>query len=213
MAAVVGSVANAVASALSGRTNASDNVLPNGAEENANNAAQASAGEGTRLYIGNLAYATTEEQLREAFSGFLVVSRHAFAFSNAGWRLDEYTHLADTICALPQESVTIPKNPRTDRPVGYAFVEVSTPKEVEQAIAKLSGREILERKVSVQLARAPTTPAEKAERNGDNAEGSRHRPSARGGRGRGRGGIGNGRGGRLGASVSNQRGMCKSTMA
>jgi len=33
-------------------------------------AISASAAEGRRLYIGNLAYATTEEQLKQFFSGY-----------------------------------------------------------------------------------------------------------------------------------------------
>lgn len=100
------------------------------------------------------------------------------------------------------ESVSIPKNPRTERPVGYAFVDLSTPTEADRAIAELSGKEILERKVSVQLARKPET-TEKAENNGENAgaEGTRRRQSTRG-RGRaGRGRGGRARGGR-GSGVS-----------
>ncbi|KAF9881860.1 hypothetical protein CkaCkLH20_01006 [Colletotrichum karsti] len=133
-----------------------------------NDAVLASAAEGRRLYIGNLAYATTEGELKEFFKGYLV------------------------------ESVSIPKNPRTDRPVGYAFVDLSTPTEAERAISELSGKEILERKVSVQLARKPEPAGEKTEgANGEGAgEGNRRRPSGRGrGRGRGRGGRG-ARGGR-----------------
>ena len=38
----------------------------------AGNAFLASAAEGRRLYIGNLAYATTEEELKEFFKGYLV---------------------------------------------------------------------------------------------------------------------------------------------
>ena len=101
-----------------------------------------------------------------------------------------------------RESVSIPKNPRTDRPVGYAFVDLSTPTEAERAIAELSGKDILERKVSVQLARTPQPAGEKAEgaANGDSgAEGTRRRASGRG-RGRGRGRAG--RAGRGGRSVS-----------
>ncbi|PNP41770.1 hypothetical protein TGAMA5MH_06363 [Trichoderma gamsii] len=135
----------------------------------ANEAASASAAEGRRLYIGNLAYATTEGELKDFFKSYLV------------------------------ESVSIPKNPRTDRPVGYAFVDLSTPNEADRAIAELSGKEILERKVSVQLARKPEPAGEKTEGangEGSGAEGSRRRASGRGrGRGRGRGGRG-GRGGR-----------------
>ncbi|CCU81975.1 RNP domain protein [Blumeria hordei DH14] len=121
-----------------------------------------SAVEGRRLYIGNLAYATTEGELQELFKGYLI------------------------------ESTSIPKNPRTDRPVGYAFVDLSTQAEAERAIAELSGKEILDRKVSVQLARKPETNGEKVGANGievvsgGEGEGGRRRPSGRG-RGRGRG--------------------------
>ncbi|PHH70968.1 hypothetical protein CDD82_6815 [Ophiocordyceps australis] len=38
----------------------------------ANEAASASAAEGRRLYIGNLAYATKEEELKDFFKGYLV---------------------------------------------------------------------------------------------------------------------------------------------
>ncbi|KAG9244535.1 hypothetical protein BJ878DRAFT_505793 [Calycina marina] len=129
----------------------------------------ASAAEGRRLYIGNLAYATTEGELKTFFDGYLI------------------------------ESTSIPKNPRTDRPVGYAFVDLSTPNEAERAIAELSGKEILERKVSVQLARKPEPAGEKKEaatpKSGDEGvegEGEgRRKNSGRGrGRGRGRGGRG-----------------------
>ncbi len=101
---------------------------------------------------------------------------------------------------LPRsESVSIPKNPRTDRPVGYAFVDLSTPDEAERAIAELSGKEILERKVSVQLARKPETTDKTEGANGETAsDGARRRQSTRG-RGRaGRGRGGRARGGREG---------------
>lgn len=88
------------------------------------------------------------------------------------------------LTSLPlSEGVTIPKNPRTERSVGYAFVDLSTPTEAERAIAELSGKEILERKVSVQLARKPEANAEKTDANGE-GEGNRRRQSTRG-RGRG----------------------------
>lgn len=102
------------------------------------------------------------------------------------------------------ESTSIPTNPRTTRPVGYAFVDLSTADEAQKAIVELSGKEILDRKVSVQLARKPETAAEKAEGVASGGEGvsgneGRRRASGRGrGRGRGRGG----RGGRGGRSVS-----------
>lgn len=166
-------IAEKVSDAVNDVTNALSNTSITGkaADENksaANDAVLASAAEGRRLYIGNLAYATTEGELKDFFKGYLV------------------------------ESVSIPKNPRTDRPVGYAFVDLSTPSEAERAIAELSGKEILERKVSVQLARKPEPNAEKTEgTNGDGAEGTRRRQSTRGrGAKRGRGGAGRTRGGR-----------------
>lgn len=68
--------------------------------------------------------------------------------------------------------------------MGYAFVDVSTPSEAERAISELNGKTILDRKVSVQLARKPEPAAEGTE----GQEGKpRRRQSARG-RGRGRGG-------------------------
>lgn len=109
-----------------------------------------------------------------------------------------------TTTFMASESASIPKNPRTDRPVGYAFVDLSTPTEAERAIAELSGKEILERKVSVQLARKPEPAAEKVEgTNGEGSgEGARRRQSTRG-RGRaGRGRAGRARGGRSGTDVS-----------
>ncbi|KAH8702466.1 hypothetical protein BGW36DRAFT_372904 [Talaromyces proteolyticus] len=130
---------------------------------NGADAAAASADEGRRLYIGNLAYATTEGELKEFFNGYTI------------------------------ESVAIPVNPRTNRPVGYAFVDLATAHEAQEAIQQLSGKEILERKVSVQVARKPE-PADVKEgavsggEGGSGGEG-RKRGSTRG-RGRGRGGRG-----------------------
>ncbi|KAK3904034.1 hypothetical protein C8A05DRAFT_42841 [Staphylotrichum tortipilum] len=165
MSTTVEKVADAGAAAVTDVTNTLANTSISGkaADDKSatNDAVLASAAEGRRLYIGNLAYATTEGELKDFFKGYLV------------------------------ESVSIPKNPRTDRPVGYAFVDLSTPTEADRAIAELSGKEILERKVSVQLARKPES-NEKAE--GANVEGGvegtrrRHSTRGRGRAGRGRGG-------------------------
>ncbi|KAK5137928.1 hypothetical protein LTR08_006697 [Meristemomyces frigidus] len=130
-----------------------------------NEAVIASAAEGRRLYIGNLAYATTEGELKEFFKEYLV------------------------------ETTSIPTNPRTTRPVGYAFVDVSTASEAERAINELNGKSIMDRKVSVQLARKPEPANAEATEAGEGQQ--RRRNSARG-RGRGRTGRGGraGRGGR-----------------
>jgi len=123
------------------------------------------------------------------------------------WRFRRLHYESATDSTFYSESTSIPKNPRTDRPVGYAFVDLSTPSEAERAIAELSGKEILDRKVSVQLARKPEPAGEKGEgaasggEGVSGGEGGRRRPSGRGrGRGRGRGG----RGGRAARGVSLQ---------
>ncbi|CAG7967160.1 unnamed protein product [Penicillium salamii] len=141
------------------------------------NAAAASADEGRRLYIGNLAYATTEEELKEFFKSYTI------------------------------ETTSIPVNPRTNRPVGYAFVDIATAAEASAAIEALSGKEILQRKVSVQLARKPepSEAKEGATSGGDAASGAEGRKRA-GGRGRGRGRA-RGRGGRTGRSRAAQEGQ------
>ena len=51
------------------------------------------------------------------------------------------------------ETALIPVNPRTSRPVGYGFVEVATSVDADRAISELSGKCLLERKISVQRAR------------------------------------------------------------
>jgi RNA recognition motif-containing protein len=144
-----------------------------------NEAVLASAAEGRRLYIGNLAYATTEAELKQFFSGYDV------------------------------ESTSIPVNPRTNRPVGYAFVDLKSAEEAEKAIQDLSGKDILERKVSVQLARKPDQTGA-GEGTGSGAEGERKRSA-----GRGRGGRGRGRGGRArgGARTNENAGAGATDMA
>jgi RNA recognition motif-containing protein len=150
-----------------------DNLADNLASASIENPAQAqqeaisaSAAEGRRLYIGNLAYATTEDQLKEFFSGYDV------------------------------ETTSIPVNPRTNRPVGYAFVDLKSADEATKAIQNLSGQDILERKVSVQLARKP----EDNEKKAATETGDKERGTGRGRGGRGRGRAGRARGGQRGST-------------
>ncbi|KAL9058943.1 MAG: hypothetical protein Q9162_001501 [Coniocarpon cinnabarinum] len=131
-----------------------------------NEAVIQSAAEGRRLYIGNLAYATTEGDLKEFFKDYLI------------------------------ETISIPTNPRTTRPVGYAFVDVSTPTEAERAVNELNQKNILDRPVFVQLARKP-------DENQTNGEGAPQRKrSSNRGRGRGRGAR---RGGRQGGRARGEK--------
>lgn len=102
--------------------------------------------------------------------------------------------LCTVYCIFPadllSETVSIPTNPRTTRPVGYAFLDVSTSTEAQRAINDMNGQTILDRKVSVQLARNPADAPE-------GEDGVRRHNSAHG---RGRGGRG--RGGRSARGVS-----------
>ena len=86
------------------------------------------------------------------------------------------------------EESTIPTNPRTARPVGYAFVDVKSTEEANRAIEHLNGKSILERKVSVQLARRPDEQVD----GGEQMNGSHRRRHSGRGRGRGRGRVGRG---------------------
>ena len=68
MSAVVEKVTDAVNDV----TNALSNTSITGKDDANKDAVHASAAEGRRLYIGNLAYATTEGELKEFFKGYLV---------------------------------------------------------------------------------------------------------------------------------------------
>lgn len=76
MSTTVEKVADAGAAAVTDVTNALANTSISGkaADDKSatNDAVLASAAEGRRLYIGNLAYATTEGELKDFFKGYLV---------------------------------------------------------------------------------------------------------------------------------------------
>ncbi|KAL8900509.1 MAG: hypothetical protein Q9207_005661 [Kuettlingeria erythrocarpa] len=83
-----------------------------------------------RLYLGNMAYATTETDLRQLFSNFSI------------------------------EECKVPVNPRTSRSVGYAFVTLRTHDEALRAVEQLNHIVVADRKLSIQLARPGTMKAE-----------------------------------------------------
>src|SRR5262245_61293005 len=80
---------------------------------------------GTRLFIGNLSYAVTEQELREAFTG-------------------EGIELRSVRVALDRE---------TGRPRGFAFVETATDDGAKASIEKLSGRILQGRPIIVEEAK------------------------------------------------------------
>lgn len=76
------------------------------------------------IYVGNLSFDTTEDQLRQAFSGFGEVS-----------------------------SVNIITDKYTGEPRGFAFVEMSGKAEAIAAISGLNGQELNGRALNVNEAR------------------------------------------------------------
>ena len=108
---------------------------------------------GKRLYVGNLSYNTTELTLRDAFGAVGTVS-----------------------------DVKVVMDRETGRPRGFAFVEMSTDQEAQNAIQQLNGRELDGRAINVNEAQ---------ERSGGGGGGGRG-----GGGGGGRGGGGGGGRGR-----------------
>ena len=77
-----------------------------------------------RIYVGNLPYQTTEEELQEAFGAHGQV-----------------------------ESATVIRDQRTSRSKGFAFVEMPSSEEAQAAIEALNGKEFNERTLTVNEAR------------------------------------------------------------
>jgi RNA recognition motif-containing protein len=80
-----------------------------------------------KLYVGNLNYTTTEQELRDLFS-------------EVG----------------PVTSVSLVMDRETGRPRGFAFVEMETDEAAAQAIEKLNNHEFASRTLTVNIARPKT---------------------------------------------------------
>ena len=80
----------------------------------------------TKLYVGNLSYKTTEDDLRSLFSS------------------------AGTVV-----SVALIKDRDTGRSKGFAFVEMSSQSEAELAKKDLDGKSVGDRKIKVNKAQPP----------------------------------------------------------
>jgi RNA recognition motif-containing protein len=77
-----------------------------------------------KLYVGNLAYSTTEEELRALFAQ------------------------AGTVA-----SVALIKDRNTGQSKGFAFVEMSSQAEAQDAISKFNGQSLNARELTVNMAR------------------------------------------------------------
>ena len=80
-----------------------------------------------KIYVGNLSYNTTEEELSQEFEAFGTV-----------------------------QSVSIPSDRVSGRPRGFAFVEMASKSEAEAAIAELNGKTLRERTIVVNESRPRT---------------------------------------------------------
>ncbi len=78
----------------------------------------------SKLYVGNLSYSTTEDELRTLFAQ------------------------AGTVA-----SVALIKDRDTGQSKGFAFVEMSNQQEAEKAISMLNGKTVGQRELKVSLAR------------------------------------------------------------
>lgn len=78
----------------------------------------------TKLYVGNLAYSATEDDLRTLFAR------------------------AGTV-----QSVALIKDRETGRSKGFGFVEMSTQEEAQRAITMFHGQQFMERALTVNIAR------------------------------------------------------------
>ena len=78
----------------------------------------------TKLYVGNMSYNMTEQDLRSLFSE------------------------AGTV-----ETVDVIKDRDTGRPKGFAFISMKTQAEAEKAISMFNGREVDGRALAVNIAR------------------------------------------------------------
>jgi len=79
-----------------------------------------------RLYVGNLNYNTTEDELRALFE---VIG--------------------------PVASVTLITDRMTGRPKGFGFVEMETAEAAQEAITRLNNTEVNQRNITVSEARPP----------------------------------------------------------
>ena len=78
----------------------------------------------TKLYVGNLSYETTEEELQELFAQAGSVT-----------------------------SVALPTDRETGRPRGFGFVEMSSEEEARKAITMFNGQTLRDRQLKVNESR------------------------------------------------------------
>jgi RNA recognition motif-containing protein len=118
----------------------------------------------TKLFVGNLSFKTTENDLHEAFAAHGTVVE-------ANLMMDRMT----------------------GRSRGFAFVTMSTPEEAEKAIAAMNGATVGERQLTVNIARPKEERPPRSGGGGDRGPRREYGGGSGGGGGYGGGGGGGGR--------------------
>jgi cold-inducible RNA-binding protein len=98
-----------------------------------------------KLYVGNLSYSTTEDDLRQLFGGY----------------------------GTP-DSVSVISDRGTGRSKGFGFVEFSKDEEAKAAMSALNGKEIDGRALTVSEARPRTEPSGNRGGGGGGGKGGRY---------------------------------------
>ena len=129
-----------------------------------------------RIYIGNLSYDTTEDELKKEFSTFGEVV-----------------------------SVSVVTDRYSGRSKGFAFVEMTNKAEADAAIAGLNGKAVKERTLVVNEARPRTEGGSRSGGYSGGGYGGGRDNGGRGGYGGGGGGYGDKRGGRDGGGRGGRR--------
>jgi RNA recognition motif-containing protein len=124
-------------------------------------------GQPMKIYVGNLSYEVTEDELAAEFGTYGKV-----------------------------DSVAIPSDKFSGRPRGFAFVEMSSKTEAEAAITGLNGKSLKERTIVVNESRPRPDNRGGGSFGGDRRGGYSNRGYSGGGGGGGGGGGRGGRGGR-----------------
>lgn len=119
-----------------------------------------------KLYVGNIAYATDENSLREAFGQFGTV-----------------------------EDVAVIMDRETGRPRGFAFVTMKSDEEGRAAVEQLDGTQLDGRAIAVNEAKPKAAGGGGGPRGGGGGGGGGYRGGGGGGRGGGGGGRGGSGGG------------------
>ena len=103
----------------------------------------------SKLYVGNLDYNTTEDEIRSHFEQKGIQSK----------------------------SVTLIKDKYTGRAKGFGFVEVESEEVIQKAIEALDGQELNGRKLTVNKAKPPKDRSDRGDRGGGSGFGGGARRS------------------------------------